>query len=60
MGRRFVLNGIEYICNDTGNAVWGAHIDLFFWDAAAGWAYLAEHGTMGTLTWLESPQISTE
>jgi len=53
MGRRFVLNSSEYVCNDTGNAVWGAHIDLFFWDAAAGWAYLAEHGTRGVITWLE-------
>ena len=51
VGRRFTLNGREYVCNDTGSAVWGAHVDLFFWNAADGWAYLAEYGTTGRLTW---------
>ena len=53
MGRRFALNGSKYICNDTGNAVWGAHVDLFFWSEAEGWAYLAQYGTEGLLTWLD-------
>ncbi len=52
MGRRFALNGADYVCNDTGSAVWDAHVDLFFWSAADGWAYLAEHGTRAELTWL--------
>ena len=60
MGRRFLLNGREYVCNDTGNAVWGAHVDLFFWDQGVqgvanlttGWGYLATYGTRGVLTWL--------
>ena len=51
MGRRFALNGADYVCNDTGSAVWGAHVDLFFWSAADGWAYLARYGTSGMLTW---------
>jgi len=53
MGRRFMLNGTEWVCNDTGGAVYGAHVDLFFWSEADGWAYLAAHGTEGALTWLE-------
>ena len=61
MGRRFALNGREYVCNDTGNAVWGAHVDLFFWDSgiqgvadpATGWGYLATYGTRGKLTWID-------
>lgn len=52
MGQRFILNDREYVCNDTGNAVWGAHVDLFFWDEADGWAYLAEHGTQGRIVLL--------
>lgn len=53
MGRRFLLNGAEYICNDTGSAVWGNHVDIFFWDEADGWAYLARYGTTGILRWLD-------
>ena len=53
MGRRFMLNGAEWVCNDTGGAVHGAHVDLFFWEETDGWAYLAAHGTEGALTWLE-------
>ena len=52
MGQRFILNGREYICNDTGNAVWGAHVDLFFWNEADGWAYLARYGTQGRIALL--------
>jgi len=52
MGRRFVLNGVEWVCNDTGSAVYGAHVDLFFWSETDGWAYLAQHGTRGELRWL--------
>ena len=52
MGRRFALNGADYICNDTGNAVWGAHVDLFFASEEEGWAYLARYGTRGELAWL--------
>lgn len=51
MGRRFLLNGAEYICNDTGGAVYGDHVDLFFWSDAAGRAYLTAYGTRGVLTW---------
>jgi len=51
MGRRFTLNGQEWICNDTGGLVHGNHVDLFFWDANNGWAYLAQYGTRGILTW---------
>jgi len=51
MGRRFLLNGQEWICNDTGGLVHGNHVDLFFWDANNGWAYLAQYGTRGVLTW---------
>lgn len=53
MGRRFVLNGEEWLCADTGSAVHGAHVDLFFQREADGWAYLAEHGTQGRLMWLK-------
>jgi len=56
MGRRFTLNGQEWVCNDTGGLVWGAHVDLFFWTEADGWAYLAAHGTRGTLTWKGQPR----
>jgi len=55
MGRRFMLNGAEWVCNDTGGAVYGAHVDLFFRQEADGWAYLATHGTNGVLTWLDRP-----
>ena len=53
MGRRFTLNGHEWICNDTGGLVHGNHVDLFFWDANNGWAYLAQYGTEGILTWVK-------
>ena len=52
MGRRFMLNGEEWICNDTGGLVRGNHVDLFFWDVNNGWAYLARYGTEGILTWI--------
>ena len=53
MGRSFALNGHTYICNDTGSLVHGAHVDLFFWEEDRGWAYLAQYGTTGALTWLD-------
>ena len=53
MGRRFLLDGIAWLCNDTGSMVYGAHVDLFFWSEAQGWAYLAQHGTTGVLIWQE-------
>ena len=48
-----MLNGSQWVCNDTGSMVWGEHVDLFFWSEAIGWDYLAEHGTRGVLTWQE-------
>ena len=53
MGRRFMLNGQEWICNDSGGLVRGNHVDLFFWDVNNGWAYLAQYGTEGILTWVK-------
>ena len=53
MGRRFRLNGGTFICNDTGSAVYGTHVDLFFWDPTTGWGYLAVHGTTGELEWID-------
>ena len=52
MGRRFSLNGSEYVCNDPGGAGWGAHVDLFFWGEAEGWANLHQYGTEGEIVWL--------
>ena len=53
MGWRFWLNGREYVCNDTGSAVRGPHVDLFFWEEAVGWQYLKTYGTTGRLIWLK-------
>ncbi len=53
MGRRFLLNGQEWICNDTGGMVQGAHMDLFFSSESEGWSYLSQYGTQGLLMWLD-------
>ena len=48
LGQQFILAGRRYTCNDRGGgpSYW---VDIFFWDEAEGWAFIAEVGSYGTV-----------
>ena len=51
-GTRFIIRGDpnhrEYVCEDTGLGpeLW---VDIFFWDEADGWAWIAQVGDEGSI-----------
>ena len=53
MGRRFVIHGdprgLTYTCEDTGGAVNGNHVDIWFATHAEGRALIAAVGTTATI-----------
>ena len=53
MGRRFVIHGdpygLVYKCEDTGGAVHGNHVDIWFATHAEGRALIAAVGTTATI-----------
>ena len=48
LGQQFLLVGSRYTCNDRGGGprYW---VDIFFWDEAEGYAWLAQVGSYGTV-----------
>ncbi|HEX5939139.1 MAG TPA: 3D domain-containing protein [Dehalococcoidia bacterium] len=53
MGRRFIIHGdpnnLTYTCEDTGGAVNGNHVDIWFATHAEGRALIAAVGTTATI-----------
>lgn len=55
LGWRFRIRGDPegrtYVCTDTGNQVWGDHVDVWHYRATEGWAWQSAVGEYALVEW---------